>query len=143
MAMSCFRACNLFFLSEPPQQVNRSQPEVVSPSFHSFRLAYIISFTYFPLIMVYTGNYSSILPGQPGLNKASSQLGALRRRNAINSLEQPSLKHGPNNLRSTCGAHLVASLLYMDPLHILRSTWASAVYRGNDLSKCRIPCSPC
>ena len=86
--------------------------------------------------MVYTGNYSSILPGQPGLNKASSQLGALRRRNAINSLEQPSLKHGPNNLLSTYGAHLVASLLYMDPLHILRSTWASAVYRRNDLSKC-------
>ncbi|KAF3392864.1 Chitin synthase C [Penicillium rolfsii] len=87
------------------------------------RTAYIISFTYFPLIHIYTTVLAFYLVSQ-----ATSKL-------VVNSvLYEDAMQSAVwNNLSSsmvlitlvaTYGAHLAASLLYMDPLHVLTSTWA-------------------
>lgn len=46
------------------KKVNPIQPEVVFHFFHSSRLAYSISFTYFPLTMVYTTTLAFYLVSQ-------------------------------------------------------------------------------
>ncbi|KAJ5368916.1 Chitin synthase C [Penicillium cataractarum] len=87
------------------------------------RLAYIISFTYFPLIQVYTTILAFYLVSQA------------TRKLVVNSvLYEDAMQSAVwNNLASsmvlialvaTYGAHLVASILYMDPLHVLTSAWA-------------------
>ncbi|KAJ5151104.1 Chitin synthase C [Penicillium canariense] len=87
------------------------------------RLAYIISFLYFPVVQVYTAVLAFYLVSQ-----ATTKI-------AFNSVLYEDAMQAAvwNNLGSsiilitlvaTYGVHIIASIVYMDPLHVLTSAWA-------------------
>ncbi|KAJ5103031.1 hypothetical protein N7532_003560 [Penicillium argentinense] len=87
------------------------------------RLAYTISFLYFPIIQVYTTVLAFYLVSQAKTKMSFNMVIA-----EDDMLSSASSDVGSSmilmTLVATYGVHVAASILYMDPLHVLTSTWA-------------------